>query len=75
MSSHDRKLLKEFYRDFPVVVISVCGFGRSHKTANRDIFADPSQIANQKSIYRFANPLSNRQSKKSQIHNPQSKIE
>ncbi|PSB20266.1 hypothetical protein C7B69_16305 [filamentous cyanobacterium Phorm 46] len=48
---------------------------RSHKTANRDIFVDTSQIANQKSIYRFANPLSNRQSKKSQIHNPQSKIE
>jgi len=67
MSSHDRKLLKEFYRYFPDVVI-FCGFGRS-------------PIPNR---YRFADPLSNRQSQTdidlqipSQIanqKNPKSKI-
>jgi hypothetical protein len=37
MSSHDRKLLQEFYRDFPVVVIELGGESAMTAGTCRDI--------------------------------------
>jgi hypothetical protein len=37
MSSHDRKLLQEFYRDFPVVVIELGGDRAIAAGTRRDI--------------------------------------
>ncbi|MCC3407553.1 MAG: hypothetical protein JGK17_18545 [Microcoleus sp. PH2017_10_PVI_O_A] len=67
MSSHDRKLLKEFYRYFPVVVIEVGGdraIDRRHSQTYPYFKLDD----------RFVPSLSNLKSQISKSQNPQSKI-